>query len=162
VQKTVDGLTCQKWSHQYPQTHTRSHANFPDSGLGGHNACRNPDNDVRAWCFTLSEDVRWDHCDVGKPQPTCNSTLRVPPPKNITHISFDTMYSATARESEIKFFVVPVPRHVKWAVFGAAKPRRRGLPRGASLAVHGSPHPRGVPEPLGCLSGARMPPRGRA
>ena len=129
VQKTIpseghpDGLTCQKWSHQYPQTHTRSHANFPDSGLGGHSACRNPDGDVRAWCFTTDAEVRWDYCDVGKPQPTCNSTLRVAPPKNITYISFDTMYSATARESEIKFFVVPVPRHVIWAVLGGAKPR---------------------------------------
>ena len=32
VHKTAEGLTCQKWSHQYPQTHTRSHANFPDAG----------------------------------------------------------------------------------------------------------------------------------
>ena len=71
--------------------------------------------------------------------------------KNITHIDFNTMYSATARESQMKFFVVPVPRHVKWAVLGGAKPRRRGLPRVASLAVHGPPHPRGLSESLGCL-----------
>ena len=58
VHKTAEGLTCQKWSHQYPQTHTRSHANFPDGGLGGHNACRNPDGDARAWCFTTNAEVR--------------------------------------------------------------------------------------------------------
>ena len=173
VQKTSpssghpDGLTCQKWSHQYPQTHTRSHANFPDAGLGGHSACRNPDGDARAWCFTTDAEVRWDYCDVGKPQPTCNSTLRVAPPKNITHISFDTMYSATARESEIKFFVVPVPRHVTWAVLGGARPRlaaaacpeghrRRGTARCVWLST-----PQRRAEPLGCLSVARMPPRGR-
>ena len=157
VQKTIprqghpDGITCQTWSHQVPQTHTRSRVNFPDAGLGGHNACRNPDGNVRAWCFTANAEVRWDYCDIGTPQLTCNSTARVAPPKNITHIDFNTMYSATARESQIKFFVVPVPRHVKWAVLGHAKPRRRGLPRVASLAVHGPPHPRGLSESLGCL-----------
>ena len=75
---------------------------------------------------------------MGPPQPSCNSTLRPPKPKNITHIQFDTMYAhpnpnpraipnpnrrpipnpnltryaASARESEIKFFVVDVPREV--------------------------------------------------
>ena len=58
VHTTTEGLTCQKWSHQYPQTHTRSHANFPDAGLGGHNACRNPDGDAHAWCFTTNAEVR--------------------------------------------------------------------------------------------------------
>jgi len=112
VQQTATGIACQKWSHQYPQTHTRTHANFPDSGLGGHNACRNPDGDARAWCFTVDTAIRWDYCDIGQAQRTCNSTLRTPPPKNVTQIGFNVMYSATARESEIKFFVVPVPAEV--------------------------------------------------
>ena len=74
MQKTIprqghpDGITCQTWSHQVPQTHTRSRVNFPDAGLGGHNACRNPDGNVRAWCFTANAEVRWDYCDIGTPQ----------------------------------------------------------------------------------------------
>ena len=112
VQKTTGGLTCQKWSHQWPHTHVRTHANYPGAGLGGHSACRNPDGDARPWCFTMDETVRWDYCDVGKPQPTCNHTLRAMPPPNITEINFNLMYSATARESEYKFFTVQVPKLV--------------------------------------------------
>ena len=42
VSKTASGLECQFWSHQSPQQHTKSHQNFPEDGLGGHNHCRNP------------------------------------------------------------------------------------------------------------------------
>ena len=134
MQQTLTGIACQKWSHQYPQTHTRTHANFPDSGLGGHSACRNPDGDVRAWCFTVDTAIRWGYCDIGQAQRTCNSTLRTPPPKNVTQIGFNVMYSATARESEIKFFVVPVPQHVECELcrLRGARPCLRGLPSSVS------------------------------
>ena len=59
---------------------------------------------------------------MGPPQRSCNSTLRPPKPKNITHIQFDTMYAASARESEIKFFVVDVPREVYFFKVRASNP----------------------------------------
>ena len=80
VSTTVGGLTCQTWSNQYPHTHTRTHTNYPTSGLGGHNSCRNMDGDNRPWCFTMDEEIRWDYCVVGPPASTCEHALRVPPP----------------------------------------------------------------------------------
>ena len=34
-----------------------------DLGLAK-NFCRNPDGEVKPWCYTTSEEVRWDLCDV--------------------------------------------------------------------------------------------------
>merc|ERR1712003_229437 len=48
-------------------SHSRTEANYPDTGLGDHNYCRNPDNEPEgAWCYTTNPDQRWDYCGVPK------------------------------------------------------------------------------------------------
>ena len=38
---------------------------FPDASLEeASNFCRNPDKEVRVWCYTVNPDVRWEYCDV--------------------------------------------------------------------------------------------------
>merc|ERR1712034_258110 len=66
-QTTVSGLACQKWTSQSPHTHSRTEENYPDSGLGDHNYCRNPDDEEGgAWCYTTDANKRWDYCGVTK------------------------------------------------------------------------------------------------
>jgi len=59
---TVDGQTCQKWTAQSPHGHSRTPQNYPDSGLGDHNYCRNPDGEPSIWCYTTDPSVRWNIC----------------------------------------------------------------------------------------------------
>lgn len=63
ARKTKTGLTCQRWDSQAPHGHTRTPANYPDSGLED-NYCRNPDGATGAWCYTVDKGTRWGLCDV--------------------------------------------------------------------------------------------------
>ena len=54
--KTKSGLTCQKWSEQYPHKHDRP--------AWEHNYCRNPDSEDGPWCYTTDPDVRWEYCAI--------------------------------------------------------------------------------------------------
>ncbi|XP_072176378.1 CUB and sushi domain-containing protein 1-like [Diadema setosum] len=72
---TRSGLPCQMWTSQSPQEHTRTPENYPDAGLGDHNLCRNPDQSDMAWCYTTSDETRWEYCDIGYPsQSQCAET----------------------------------------------------------------------------------------
>ncbi|XP_077994487.1 plasminogen-like [Glandiceps talaboti] len=64
VATTVQGHTCQKWTSQYPISHPFTPDNFQFLGLGDHNYCRNPDNDVGPWCYTI-DGSKFEYCDVG-------------------------------------------------------------------------------------------------
>ena len=55
VNQTASGEACLKWSR----------FGYAQSGLGGHNACRNPDGKRTAWCFTDIRRRTWDYCDLG-------------------------------------------------------------------------------------------------
>jgi len=66
VAQTKNGLTCQKWTVQKPQSHDRTPEKYSGHGLGNHNYCRNPDGEPDgAWCYTTDKNVRWEYCDVG-------------------------------------------------------------------------------------------------
>ncbi|XP_063687199.1 plasminogen-like [Bolinopsis microptera] len=68
VKETISGDTCMKWTEQNPHEHSRTEKNYPNSGLGDHNYCRNPDNEpMGAWCYTTNPLQRWDYCPV----PSC-------------------------------------------------------------------------------------------
>jgi hypothetical protein len=71
VNKTKSGKECQSWDAQFPQQHTRTHLNYPDGGLGGHNHCRNPDSEAAAWCYTTDIETRFEECEIGQPWQHC-------------------------------------------------------------------------------------------
>ncbi|XP_033104035.1 uncharacterized protein LOC117106729 isoform X2 [Anneissia japonica] len=72
---TSSGKTCQKWTSQTPHSHTRGPENYPDSGLGDHNFCRNPDGELTAWCYTTDSSSRFELCDIGLPGDHCGTAL---------------------------------------------------------------------------------------
>jgi len=72
VSTTPNGRTCQQWTNQSPHQHTMLPENYPNSGLGDHNYCRNPDNAAGPWCYTTDPAQRWEYCDVGSPRTKCS------------------------------------------------------------------------------------------
>ncbi|CAH1229601.1 TLL2 [Branchiostoma lanceolatum] len=68
VDYTLEGVTCQKWTSQWPQAHcvmSRYWLGDKMDGLGNHNHCRNPGGRrSRPWCFTTLEGTEWQYCDV--------------------------------------------------------------------------------------------------
>ena len=70
---TMSGTTCQKWTSQSPHIHTNTPENRPNTGLGDHNYCRNPQGDPGGvWCYTTDINIRWDFCDIGVPNTICD------------------------------------------------------------------------------------------
>ena len=60
---TGSGRECQAWTSQAPHAHTRTPSGFPNTGLGAHNFCRNPDGEPGGpWCYTMDPSVRWAYC----------------------------------------------------------------------------------------------------
>ena len=64
ISVTASGLACQAWSDQEPHAHKFDPSDYSSAGLSGNNACRNPDNSEKAWCFTQNSSVLWEFCDV--------------------------------------------------------------------------------------------------
>ncbi|XP_002744557.2 coagulation factor XII isoform X1 [Callithrix jacchus] len=65
---TLSGMPCQPWASEatYRNVTAEQARNW---GLSGHAFCRNPDNDVRPWCFVLSGDrLSWEYCDLAQCQ----------------------------------------------------------------------------------------------
>ncbi|KAJ8248414.1 hypothetical protein GJAV_G00241780 [Gymnothorax javanicus] len=71
VSETEDGDDCLFWNSHFilkqgtdPFTLYESE---DENGLGRHNYCRNPDGDIKPWCFIKrGRKLRWDHCNVRK------------------------------------------------------------------------------------------------
>lgn len=61
---TNKGHACQRWDSQLPHTHAFLPRFYSSAGIGEHNYCRNPDNDIRPWCFTNESAVEWDYCNI--------------------------------------------------------------------------------------------------
>ena len=68
INVTRSGYTCQAWTSQYPHEHSRTPLEYPNTGIGEHNYCRNPDTSGMAWCYTTDTNVRWEYCSIGIPQ----------------------------------------------------------------------------------------------
>uniref|UniRef100_A0A8C9I7B1 Plasmin n=1 Tax=Piliocolobus tephrosceles TaxID=591936 RepID=A0A8C9I7B1_9PRIM len=71
VSTTVTGRTCQSWSSMTPHWHQRTTEYYPNGGLTK-NYCRNPDAEIRPWCYTMDPSVRWEYCNLTQ-SPTENS-----------------------------------------------------------------------------------------
>ncbi|XP_060570455.1 uncharacterized protein LOC132728801 [Ruditapes philippinarum] len=56
---TEKGTNCINWADSSKHTPEK----FPDKGLEGHNYCRNPDDDVRPWCYVDNEGS-FGYCPV--------------------------------------------------------------------------------------------------
>ncbi|XP_072005389.1 tissue-type plasminogen activator [Engystomops pustulosus] len=76
---TLSGASCLRWDS--PLLKKKQFSAWQGSarrfGLGSHNHCRNPDNDVRPWCHVMNgTEISWGFCDV----PRC-STCGIRRPK---------------------------------------------------------------------------------
>ena len=65
--KTIGGISCQRWSSQTPHNHrlTDPHGFVDDTIEEAGSFCRNPTTwDVGSWpwCYTMDPATRWDHC----------------------------------------------------------------------------------------------------
>ncbi|KAM6139170.1 plasminogen-like [Phoenicopterus ruber ruber] len=63
VSRTESGLECQRWDAQEPHMHGFTLKHFPEKDLKK-NYCRNPDGELRPWCFTTSPIKRWEYCNI--------------------------------------------------------------------------------------------------
>ncbi|XP_053573975.1 tissue-type plasminogen activator [Bombina bombina] len=69
---TSSGARCLQWDSPLlkSKTYTAWNANARSLGLGSHNYCRNPDNDIRPWChIEKGSETSWGYCDI----PKCSS-----------------------------------------------------------------------------------------
>ncbi|KAL4617936.1 hepatocyte growth factor-like [Arapaima gigas] len=57
------GKECQRWDLMEPHKHSFHPKRYPDKGLND-NYCRNPDNRLRPWCYTLDPDTPWEYCNI--------------------------------------------------------------------------------------------------
>ncbi|XP_061108444.1 hepatocyte growth factor [Conger conger] len=60
---TESGKECQRWDLMEPHKHHFHPKRYPDKGLKD-NFCRNPDNRLRPWCYTLDPKTPWEYCSI--------------------------------------------------------------------------------------------------
>ncbi|XP_077968471.1 uncharacterized protein LOC120343914 isoform X10 [Styela clava] len=92
VSTTDSGRKCQRWDAQSPHEHTRTPERFSSAGLEN-NYCRNPDNDLRPWCYTTDINVRWEYCPV--PECGAEETPTTTKPLLITETETSAVESPT-------------------------------------------------------------------
>ncbi|MBN3298886.1 KREM1 protein, partial [Amia calva] len=63
------GKPCLYWNETFQHPYNTIKYPNGEGGLGNHNYCRNPDGDVRPWCYIPDHEdgVYWKFCDI----PTC-------------------------------------------------------------------------------------------
>ncbi|XP_056156165.1 hepatocyte growth factor activator [Lampris incognitus] len=67
VGTTETGARCLPWNSDLllNELHVGTVVAAPLRGLGDHAYCRNPDQDRKPWCYTLSHGaISWEYCDV--------------------------------------------------------------------------------------------------
>ncbi|ETE67742.1 Plasminogen, partial [Ophiophagus hannah] len=79
---TETGKTCQSWASQEPHAHARTPENYPCKDLE-ENYCRNPDGEIKPWCYTTDSSTRWEYCNIAKCDDviTVTGTVPVVPPQ---------------------------------------------------------------------------------
>ncbi|CAH1232239.1 PRSS12 [Branchiostoma lanceolatum] len=60
---TESGAPCLNWSETLDRPFNTRRFSNGERGIGDHNYCRNPDGDVRIWCYVAGEE-RYDYCDL--------------------------------------------------------------------------------------------------
>lgn len=109
VATTKSGRACQVWAEQIPWHHTKTTVNFPSSGLGGHNYCRNPDGEAGPYCFTLDyPEMRWELCDVGTRSATCDGA-GVAARAEASALAIAQDVTGHVKELELSWFDVALP-----------------------------------------------------
>ncbi|XP_058479494.1 hepatocyte growth factor a [Solea solea] len=63
VDHTESGKECQRWDSVRPHRHRFQPKKYRDKDLKD-NYCRNPDNRLRPWCFTMDPKTPWEYCNI--------------------------------------------------------------------------------------------------
>ena len=112
VSVTKNGLLCQYWESQWPNYHDYTVTNYPDSNLGGHNSCRNPDpsdGSTSPWCIVDSYESKWGYCDVGQPSSTRCPTPHPVPTNNHTKLAIGRTHRASVYEHRYDYYKLNLP-----------------------------------------------------
>uniref|UniRef100_A0A672IT41 Hepatocyte growth factor-like n=1 Tax=Salarias fasciatus TaxID=181472 RepID=A0A672IT41_SALFA len=60
---TESGKECQRWDSARPHKHRFQPKKYRDKDLRD-NYCRNPDNRLRPWCYTMDPKTQWEYCNI--------------------------------------------------------------------------------------------------
>ncbi|XP_041819914.1 hepatocyte growth factor a isoform X1 [Chelmon rostratus] len=60
---TESGKECQRWDSTRPHKHHFQPKKYRDKDLKD-NYCRNPDNRLRPWCYTMDPKTPWEYCNI--------------------------------------------------------------------------------------------------
>ncbi|XP_054854775.1 hepatocyte growth factor activator [Eublepharis macularius] len=104
MKKTTSGDDCLPWNSDFLYEELRSDlvANSGQLGLGPHSYCRNPDGDVKPWCYIIKGNaVIWDYCNIT----LCASTERRPPIPDIEE--FAVIRRSCGRRHKKRSFIRP-------------------------------------------------------
>ncbi|CAL8318428.1 unnamed protein product [Lota lota] len=63
VDETESGRECQRWDSQSPHRHPFQGRMYRDKDLKD-SYCRNPDNRLRPWCYTMDPKTPWEYCNI--------------------------------------------------------------------------------------------------
>lgn len=127
VSSTEDGVTCTNWLVAQDHGVGVTSLIYPDGDIGDHNSCRNPDDDVKPWCYygnAASLVNAWGYCDI----PVCEDTQN-PVTTEEPESPMSTTVPAIALLSEGK------------EAFQSSTLNRFGFRGDASLAVDGNLNP---------------------
>ncbi|CAG5927518.1 unnamed protein product [Menidia menidia] len=63
VDHTESGKECQRWDSVRPHKHHFQPKKYREKHLKD-NYCRNPDNRLRPWCYTMDPKTPWEYCNI--------------------------------------------------------------------------------------------------